>query len=219
MSRTKIFLPSSGSIDMYDDVSTPLNFSIADIRFPEKRNSNYSKTIKIPGTKNNNLLFGNIFDVNVTDGSFNPNAKVKGILTIDDENQINGYIQMLSITINDDSKIEYEVMILGNVGNIFNALGTAELTALDLSDYDHTYDYATQVASWTNTYVNGYCYPLIDYGFDNDLSKVDVEHLLPALFLRTYIDKIFQSVGYTYTSSFFNIDYFKKLIVPANASK
>ena len=219
MSRTKIFLPSSGSIDMYDDVSTPLNFSIADIRFPEKRNSNYSKTIKIPGTKNNNLLFGNIFDVNITDGSFNPNAKVKGILTIDDENQINGYIQMLSITINDDSKIEYEVTILGNVGNIFNALGTAELTALDMSAYNHTYDYATQIASWTNDYTDGYCYPLIDYGFDNDLSKVDVEHLLPAIFLRTYIDKIFQSVGYTYTSSFFDSNYFKNLIVPANGSK
>jgi hypothetical protein len=219
MSRTKIFLPSSGSIDMYDDVSTPLNFSIADIRFPDKRNSNYSKTIKIPGTKNNNLLFGNIFDVNVTDGSFNPNAKVKGILTIDDENQINGYIQMLSITINDDSKIEYEVTILGNVGNIFNALGTAELTALDLSDYDHTYNYATQVASWTNDYTDGYCYPLIDYGYDNDLTKVNVEHLFPSVFLRTYIDAIFQSVGYTYSSTFFDSDYFKKLIVPANASK
>ena len=219
MSRTKIFLPSSGSIDMYDDVSTPLNFSIADIRFPEKRNSNYSKTIKIPGTKNNNLLFGNIFEVNITDGSFNPNAKVKAILTIDDENQINGYLQMLSITINDDSKIEYEVMILGNVGNIFNALGTAELTALDLSAYDHTYDYATQIASWTNDYTGGYCYPLIDYGFDNDLTKVSVEHLFPSLFLRTYIDSIFNSVGYTYTSSFFDGDFFKKLIVPANAGK
>ena len=219
MSRTKIFLPSSGSIDMYDDVSTPLNFSIADIRFPDKRNSNYSKTIKIPGTKNNNLLFGNIFDVNITDGSFNPNAKVKGVLTIDDENQINGYIQMLSITINDDSKIEYEVMILGNVGNIFNSLGTAELTALDLSAYDHTYDYATQVASWTNDYTDGYCYPLIDYGYDNDLTKVNVEHLFPSVFLRTYIDAIFESVGYTYSSTFFDSEYFKKLIVPANASK
>jgi len=219
MSRTKIFLPSSGSIDMYDDVSTPLNFSIADIRFPDKRNSNYSKTIKIPGTKNNNLLFGNIFDVNITDGSFNPNAKVKGVLTIDDENQINGYIQMLSITINDDSKIEYEVMILGNVGNIFNSLGTAELTALDLSAYDHTYDYATQVASWTNDHTDGYCYPLIDYGYDNDLTKVNVEHLFPSVFLRTYIDAIFQSVGYTYSSTFFDSEYFKKLIVPANASK
>ena len=219
MSRTKIFLPSSGSIDMYDDVSTPLNFSIADIRFPDKRNSNYSKTIKIPGTKNNNLLFGNIFDVNITDGSFNPNAKVKGVLTIDDENQINGYIQMLSITINDDSKIEYEVMILGNVGNIFNALGTAELTALDMTAYDHTYDYATQVASWTNDYTDGYCYPLIDYGYDNDLTKVNVEHLFPSIFLRTYIDAIFESVGYTYSSTFFDSEYFKKLIVPANAGK
>ena len=219
MSRTKIFLPSSGSIDMYDDVSTPLNFSIADIRFPEKRNSNYSKTIKIPGTKNNNLLFGNIFDVNISEGIFNPNAKVKAQLLIDDEEQINGYIQMLSINIDDDNKIEYEIAILGNVGNIFNALGSQELTNLDLSAYNHVYSYANQLASWTNDYTDGYCYPLIDYGFDNNVARFDVEQLYPAAFLRTYIDAIFESVGYTYSSTFFDSTFFQKLIIPTNSGK
>ena len=219
MGRTVLFIPSSGDIDMYDDVSTPLNFNIADIRTPEKRNSNYSKTIKIPGTANNNLLFGNIFDVNVSSGSFNPNAKVKASLLIDGEEQINGYLQMLNIIIDDEHKIEYEVMINGNVGNIFNALGALELTDLDFSAYDHTYDYATQIASWSNTYMNGYCYPLIDYGFDNVVDNFNVTHLFPSIFLRTYIDKMFSDQGYTYTSSFFDSTFFKKLIVPANAVK
>ena len=219
MSRTKIFLPSSGSIDMYDDVSTPLNFSIADIRFPEKRNSNYSKTIKIPGTKNNNLLFGNIFNVNITDGTFNPNAKVKAILTIDDESQINGYLQMLNIIINDDNKVDYEVAIIGNVGSVFGALGKSELSELDFSAFDHSYDYATQIASWTHDYTDGYCYPLIDYGFDNVTYNFSVDHLYPSIFVRTYIDKILSNVGYTYTSTFFDSDFFKKLIIPTNSGK
>lgn len=218
MGRTKLFIPSSGDIEMYDDVSTPLNFSIADIRQPEKRNSNYSKTIKIPGTKGNNLLFGNIFNVNISNGSFNPNSKVKAIMLIDDEEQINGYLQMLNIS-NDDNKIEYEVSILGNVGNIFNALGNSLLTDLDFSVYNHTYNYATQIASWTNGYGQGYVYPLIDYGFDDDKNHFNVEHLFPAIFLRTYIDKIFAGVGYTFTSTFFESTLFKKLIIPANASK
>jgi len=219
MSRTKIFLPSSGSIDMYDDVSTPLNFSIADIRFPEKRNSNYSKTIKIPGTKNNNLLFGNIFNVNITDGTFNPNAKVKAILTIDDESQINGYLQMLNIIINDDNKVDYEVAIIGNVGSVFGALGKSELSELDFSEFNHSYDYATQIASWTHDYTDGYVYPLIDYGFDNVTYNFSVDHLYPSIFVRTYIDKILSNVGYTYTSTFFDSDFFKKLIIPTNSGK
>ena len=218
MSRTKLFIPSSGDIEMYDDVSTPLNFNIADIKNPEKRNSNYSKTIKIPGTANNNLLFGNIFDVNVVNGAYNPNSKVKCSLVIDDEEQMNGYLQLLSIKIDDNSKIEYEVSIVGNVGNPFNALGNLELTALDFSAYNHTYDYATQVASWTNTYGQGYCYPLIDYGFDNGVNDFKVEHLFPAMFLRTYIDKILSGIGYTYTSTFFESAFFKQLIIPSNFS-
>lgn len=217
--RTEIFVASSGSIEMYDDVSTPLNFSIADIRNPDKRNSNYSKTIKVPGTKNNNLLFGNIFDVNVSNGVFNPNAKVKATLLIDGEDQITGYLQMLNIIINDENKIEYELSLIGNVGTIFTALGNSELTDLDFSVYDHTYDYATQVASWNNDFGDGYIYPLIDYGFDDDLSKINVEHLFPSIFLRTYIDKIFASVGFTFTSTFFESTFFKKLIVPTNAGK
>lgn len=219
MGRTTLFLATSGDIEMYDDVSTPLNFSIADIRSPEKRNGNYSKTIKIPGTKNNNLIFGNIFDINISNGSFNPNIKVKAQLIIDDEEQINGYLQLLNIIINDDSKIEYEVIIIGNVGNIFNELGNSLLTDLDFSEYNHTYDYATQVASWSNTYLNGYVYPLIDYGFDNDLTKINVEHLFPALFLKVYIVKILNSANYTYTSAFFDSAFFQKLIIPTNALK
>jgi len=218
MSRTALFLNSSGSIDMYDDVSTPLNFNIADIRNPEKRNSNYSKTIKIPGTANNNLLLGNIFDINITNGIYNPNSKGKCSLLIDDQEQMNGYMQLLNIIIKDNSEVEYEISILGNVGNPFNALGNSELTALDFSVYNHTYDYATQVASWTNGYGQGYCYPLIDYGFDNGVNDFKVEHLFPAMFLRTYIDKILASIGYTYTSTFFESAFFKQLIIPANFS-
>lgn len=219
MGRTTIQLISSGDIEMYDDVSTPLTFNIADIRNPDKRNSNYSKTITIPGTKNNHLLFGNIFDVNVVDGSFNPNLKVRASLLIDGEEQINGHLQMLNVNIDDESKIEYEVCIKGNVGSIFTELGNSELVDLDFSEFNHTYDYATQVASWTNTYGQGYCYPLIDYGFDGDLSKVDVEHLFPAIFLKTYLLKIFQSVGYSFTSTFFDSPFFQNLIVPANSGK
>ena len=220
MGRTRITIPSSGDIEMYDDVSTPLTFNIADIRNPEKRNSNFSKTIKIPGTKVNNLLFGNIFDVNITTGAFNPNSKVRAHLIIDDEEQLVGYIQLLNIIINDDNKIEYEVSISGNVGNIFNALGNAELTDLDFSAQNHTYDYATQIASWSNTYSSGgYVYPMIDYGFDSNPAVYDVENMLPALFVRSYIDKMFASVGYTYTSTFFDSAFFKNLIIPSNIAK
>jgi len=203
---------------MYDDISTPLNFSIADIREPEKRNSSYSKTIKIPGTANNNVMFGNIFDINVSASSYNPNRKIPCILLIDDEQVMNGYLQLTNI-IRVDKKIEYEVVILGNVGNPFNDMGNLELTDLDFSSGDHLYNYATQVASWNNTWQNLYCYPYIDYGFDPDLSKVDVEHLLPAIFVKAYIIKILEQIGYRYESNFIDSTFFENLIIPATGGR
>ena len=54
--RTKLELVGSGFLDMFDDVSISLNYSIADIAEPDKRQASYSKTISLPGTANNNKL-------------------------------------------------------------------------------------------------------------------------------------------------------------------
>ena len=61
-------------IDLYENFPYSLNYNIADIREPEKRNTSYSKTIKIPGTKANNIVFDNIFEID-NEGSFNPDRK------------------------------------------------------------------------------------------------------------------------------------------------
>jgi hypothetical protein len=216
MGRTRIDLVSSGSIDMYDDVSSPINFAIADIREPEKRDASYSKTIKIPATKNNNKLFTHIFDLGLSDSSFNPNRKADCILYIDDVPQIYGYLQLLSIDVDDKSDMVYSCSIRGQVGNIFQKLGDTELRDLDYSSYSHTLNRINQKASWTNNHSNGYVYPMIDYGFDNNFNSFDTIHFLPSIFLRTYIDKIFSYTGYTYDSSFFDSTHFKNLIIPAN---
>lgn len=219
MGRTRIELLSSGDIDMYDDVSTPLNYAISDIRTPEKRDASYSKTIKVPGTKGNNIRFGHIFDVNIGDGTFNPNVKAPCTIYIDDLPQMSGYLQVLSIEIDDEKRIEYNVCIKGQVGSIFTAIGERELTDLDFSEFNHTYDKTNQKGTWNNPYTDGYIYPLIEYGFDNDLNRFNVEQLYPAIFVRQYIDKIFADAGYIYESNFFNSDPFTKLIIPSNSNK
>lgn len=217
MGRTRIELLSSGDIDMYDDVASPLTYSIADIRTPDKRDASFSKTIKIPGTKGNNIRFGNIFDVNIGDGTFNPNVKAPCTIYIDDVPQLSGFLQVLTIDIDDEKRIEYNVSIKGKTATLFDTLGTSELTALDFSSGDHVYSKANQKASWANNFTQTYCYPLIDYGYDNDINKYDVAHLFPAIFVRAYVDKIFSQAGYTYTSSFFNSTTFKQLIIPTNS--
>jgi hypothetical protein len=61
----------------------------------------------------------------------------------------------------------------------------------------------------------GYVYPYIINGNSTDLyDRLYTYDLFPSVYVKTVIDKIFDSAGYTYTSNFFNSDYFKKLILP-----
>ena len=70
----------------------------------------------------------------------------------------------------------------------------------------------------------GYIYPLIDYGncsFDIpsvSTSKKDYQFkaLRPAFFVKEIMTKIITDAGYTYSSNFFNTNFFKRLIVPNN---
>jgi len=214
--RTRLELGTSGSIDLLDNIPYSLNYAIADIREPDKRNSSYSKTIKIPGSKANNIIFAHIFEINIQ-SNFNANLKTPCRLYVDELLQMQGFLQLLKINKTDDNQIEYEVAIKGNVGNIFTDWADLQLTDLDLSAYNHTYNKTAQKASWVATYGVGYVYPMIDYSVTNALT-FDVENFFPAIYVKQYIDSMFTLAGYTYSSAFFDSAFFKRLIIPFNAT-
>jgi hypothetical protein len=66
----------------------------------------------------------------------------------------------------------------------------------------------------------GYYYPLIDYG-TYSAQKIDYDYrtFRPALYVKEYMDKIFEGSGYTYESNFFDSAFFKKLIIPTNTKE
>tara|TARA_R110000868_G_scaffold118683_4_gene314649 strand:+ start:775 stop:3006 length:2232 start_codon:yes stop_codon:yes gene_type:complete len=222
--QTKINLLSSGTIDMYDDIAVSCTYSIADIKDPDKRNTSFSKTITIPGTKNNNKLFGQLFEIGI-DGSFNPNLKTSCNLTVDNVIIMRGNLQLLTVKKIDNDKIEYDCTIIGVTGNIFAELSDNKLEDLDLSEYDHALTTINQSNSWASSIIKngsayaftlgeGYVYPLIDYGDDSQHAKWDVTQLITAIYAKTYFDKIFKYAGFTYNSTFLNSTFFKSLIIP-----
>lgn len=233
---TEIFINNT-QIDLSDDLSIPLNYAIADIREPQKRNTNFSKTVVLPGTASNNVLFSHIWDIGVNlissgntnfNPTFNPNLKADVLIFQDGNEVFKGFAKLDNI-VNTDGKVEYEMSFYGNLANIFTTLGESKLSDLDLSEYDHIYNKTNQTNSWAtsiikngSTYVNfssgnptgeGYVYPMIDYGFGNGTSY-DVRHFYPAVYVKTIIDKIFSEAGFQYQSTFFTSQFFKRLIIP-----
>ena len=62
-------------VDMVEDVNTSLNYSLLDIQNPVNKQTNYSKSIKLPATNPINQIFEYIFNLDVTLSTFNPNKK------------------------------------------------------------------------------------------------------------------------------------------------
>lgn len=193
-----------------------IDYVLADIREPDKRNSSFSKTIQLYGTNEVNILFENIFDVNISLNVFNPNKKVDAKYFANSLLIFEGSLQLLSVTLKPDGLIVYDCCIIGNENGIFLELGDKLISELDFSAYDHVYSRANIVSSWSNTSGTGYNYPFVDNGTSVSEDEFKVENFMPCFFAYEYIKKIFESKGYTYTSTFLDSTFFKKLIVYPN---
>ena len=224
MIRSELYI-NNIRVELNQEVQASITYQIADIRMPDKRQGSFSKTVSLPGSPTINNLFTSIFDLNTsvqTSGvinfapDFNPNLKASFVLLVEGIEQFRGYMKLQNITRTQDQlqQVMYEVNLFGDVASIFGVIGDAKLNALDLSAYDHTYNKATQKATWTAA-INGagYVYPMINYG-GITINSWNVTNFYPAIYLKTYIDEIFDAAGYSYTSTFFSSAYFKHLIVP-----
>ena len=223
-------------LDVFEGFDFSFNYGIADIRNREKRSTEYSKTIKCPATKNNDALFGHIYDVNISNNydanttninvNFNPNKKAEARVIADGVEVMAGVVQLRKI-VQKGHAYTYEVVFIGKLLNIFSVLGDKELSGvdengvkyLDLSQYDHDFTYQNQVDSWSAPVGDGYVYPLIDWGYGNvyapNGSRIyQVSELRPAIYVKTLVNAIFDFAGFTYTSNFFNSVIFNRLIVP-----
>ena len=208
------------SIDILEDVSIPITYSIADIRNPEQRQGTFTKTIAIPGTKTNNKLFSHIFRVSKLSQStdFNPALKADCLILEDSIEILRGSLRLIDISYQENGEIIWNCAVFGQTSDLFFSINNDKLTDLDLSAYNHNWTKANVVNSWGATRGIGYVYPMIDYGTNTDitLTKWAIKDFFPAIYVKQYLDSIFASAGYTYTSTFFNSAFFKSLIVPFN---
>ena len=78
-----------------------------------------------------------MYDINLTDGSFNTAEKIDMYYLVDGELIIEGYAQLKSITTTDNNDIEYNIVLFGNTANLFSKAKGKYLRDLDISEYDH----------------------------------------------------------------------------------
>jgi hypothetical protein len=228
-------LVNNSPVDLSDNFDILISKSIADIKSPETRSSEWTKTVVIPGTRANNKLFGHIFEVEQTiQGTtqfapdFNPNKKADVVVLLDEVEQLRGFIRLIQINVLDSTDIQYECSLHGQTADLFTTIADRKLNVLNFSEYNHTLSSGTVINSWDTSivkngstqafaYGEGYLYALIDKGYSTtrNINRFDVPSMTPCLYAKTIVDKIFTNAGYSYTNdSFFNNDRFKRLVIP-----
>lgn len=226
---------NANKLDLAPDFDIVITRSIADIRNPEQRSSDYTKTLTIPATKNNNKIFGHIFEVgNEITGTgqytpdFDPNKKADCFVTADGIEQIRGFIRLTEIIVDNNNLIGYNCTIHGETANLFTSIEDAKLADLDFSEYNHTVNLTNIENSWDTEIIVDSTPTAFEYGLgyvwsqirpkraiEADCTKWRVDDHVPCLYAKTIVDKIFSTYGYEYTNdSFFETDTFKRLIIP-----
>jgi hypothetical protein len=220
-------------------------FQLSDVREPEQRSTDYIKTFTLPGTKRNNRIFQQIYELGFQSLYFDPTKKIEAQVIVNGTQYFIGNLQVNKVNRLDSGFIDsYEVTIYGKVGSFFNDIRDINLKDMvDLSDFNHTYTGNNIIASWglktpnqfptisspkpngfifqkgqkvPFQYGNGYVYPLIWRG-QTDKSTWRTQDFNPAIYVKTYVDRIIKGAGYKYKSDFFNSEYFRKLIIPGDS--
>jgi hypothetical protein len=189
----------SGFIDLPKGTDFPIDLSFAEINKSGARSGGVSRSLDIEGTENNSKQLGLLFDVDLTNDTFNRNVKVRCSVIQEDTEVFDGYIQLLEIVrVNkyqstNQKLVKYKISVFDEVSNFFNAMGDRELTDLSFPELSHVFNRANIISSWSNT--DGYTYP--QYAKNDNIYTL--RDFKPAIYELEYFKKIFATNGYTYT--------------------
>ncbi len=208
----------NGYLDVKEGTAFPLNFQVGDIRDLTQRKGTFSKTITLSGTKNNNTLLNNYYDVNIKAGTFDINKITKctvlqnGIPIVTDALLQLVNVKKVQLTDAYEQGVEYEVLVRDSQAEFYTTITNKELTDLDFSDCNHDFDITAITDSWTHTQSDHYKY-LMPF---NDTNKYTVNHFKPAIYAKSYFDRIFSNAGFTYDWQSLAASHFDKLLIPYN---
>ena len=221
-------------LDIYEDIPISVIIQQVDINALDTRKSPYSKQFVIPNTDNNANIFEHYFEVNGID--FNPLTKIDCVVQYRGTDIFTGILR-LSAVIENPTFTDYEVYIMGNVGDFASEIRNITLQDLQWDDLQHELTYTAITKSWEAKYndTDGLfggkvLYPMINYGlsyngttprwtysFDEPNSFDQSNHPVPefvwkpSIRVKEVIDRIFLKTGYSVDSEFFDTDYFRSI--------
>jgi hypothetical protein len=237
MNKVDLYIDGTRA-DAFQDESITLNLSVQNISDIGKVFGEFSQTFSLPATKVNNGIFSHYYNVDIV-GGFDANTRVDAFIEVNTILFREGVVELEGLQFKNGEPYSYNVTFYGKTANLKDILGEDQLTDLDLSSYDHTYN-DTNIKAGLDGYVGGtsnnIIYPLIssshNWFYDGASSNHDPnnihyhsggaghsEHgvfyydLKPAIKLKAILDAIEADYGITFNSDLFDSADFAKLFM------
>jgi len=183
--RDRLFI-NEQEIDLAPDTIVTYTSQLNDVGEIKNQKSNLTNTFKVPKTRENQI-------------------KIESAELVQSETEIpyrksqakiikSGvpFVQRGFAIIESADQFYNVTVYSGNI-DLFDRLENKYIHELDLSAFDHTFDFATVVASRSNDYTGGYKYNIVDYGKLNNLQRtVKAYNLRPATSVYMLLNKIFE---------------------------
>jgi len=199
-----------GNLDLtsFTDFPLVLTKGIVNLDNLKARTGTFSKTFKVPNTKNNATLLSNIDDIN-SRKDYRDALNRKPCVIIANGTQIDkGFVQVSKV-LEGFELDSYELVFFGN--NIDWVKGASELKLRDINYRNNTQEYSkskinTVNASNSNVYDN--CYPYISKGGNEDVASLNAEvrDFYPSFYLRSIIERGLNDLGWNVSSSFLDLN-------------
>ncbi|GAB3936985.1 hypothetical protein [Mucilaginibacter myungsuensis] len=212
-------------VDLTDSSPIALTFQINNLAEVKNQQGNTSNQFKLPLTQRNRRILGFPDDVAFTNEW--PYRQYPAKIVQDGLEIVpNGFAELNGVD-NDTASI---TILSGNV-DFFDAIGgklyemgdskSAYGVGQPFKSYEHEWSVANVVASQTKT--DGWIWPIVDYGNltynQTGQNVIDVRQLRPGFFIKTAIDRMLASVGYTAIGSLMADPLYPKLIAQFSNSK
>lgn len=200
-------------VDLFKDESIELNSTIQNINDISKTFSDFSQSFTIPASDKNNGVFQHYYNTDV-DGTFNPNIRIRGYIECGSLPFKYGVIQLEDVKLKNMQPDSYTVRFFSASVNLSDRFADDDLTSLDLSEFDHSYNTDIFDATYSNSLGEDIYYPLITStrpyqigtGDSNDIAnnsgKIYHTELRPALKLIRIIEAIETKYNFTFDRDF-----------------
>lgn len=209
-------------LDVYDEQAVNVNKQFTELDDINKPIGSFSLSFRLPATPTNREFFGVFYDANAIN-AINPKRKLEAVVEVDTIPVLKGFIQLKGTYTKINKYHEYEVVVFGELLSL-REKSDIQLSELDWSDFDHELGLTAIQSANAGTLINGDVrYGCVErgQGLAAALQGVGSQNnaIYPAsltMFLRhkAIIDLIFDELGLTYESEFFESDEFAKYYTP-----